>query len=258
MTTGSTGDTADALSVEAINRAEALAVLDGDGMTRADLMDSLGVSRTTVHRLVRDLEELDFLTDDGDRYVLTPLGRAIRRATETYRDAVSATVHLEPLLTALGDCDVALDVEAFASATVTVAEQGDPYGPVNRFTELLDETTSLRGFDTASVSPTYAEDIQERILDGLSVELVYESAVVERIAGQYPDLAAAAFERETIDIRIHDDVPFGLALFEQRVGIGAYDDRTGQLLVFVDSDDPAAYAWGEQLFERYRDEATAK
>lgn len=258
MTTGPSGDAADALSVEAIKRADALAAIEGDGVTRADLMESLGVSRTTVHRLVRNLEELDFLAGDGDRYVLTPLGRAIRRATERYRDAVSATVHLEPLLTALGDCDVAFDVEAFAGATVTVAEQGDPYGPVNRFTDLLAETASLRGFDTASISPTYAEDVQQRILDGLSVELIYESAVVERIAGQYPDLAAAAFERETIDIRIHDDVPFGLALSDQRVGIGAYDDQTGQLLVFVDSDDPAAYAWGEQLFERYRDEATRR
>ncbi|MFC3956842.1 helix-turn-helix transcriptional regulator [Halovivax cerinus] len=257
--TGVTTDEADArLAVEAIKRADALAVLADGAVTRSELMDALGVSRTTVHRLVRDLEASEFVVDDGGTYVLTGLGRTVQQATATYRETVAASRHLEPLLTALEDCDVDLDVTAFADARVTVPHSRDPYAPVHRFSELLGDTDSLRGFDTTSIAPTYADALRDQLDDGLSIELIYEPVVLELLVDQYADLAAVAFDQESIAVHVHEAIPFGLALFDDHVGVGAYDEETGQLLVFVDSDDPDAIAWGETLFEQFRDEAIAR
>lgn len=45
----------------------------------------------------------------------------------------------------------------------------------------------------------------------------------------------------------------GLAIFDDRVGGAGYDERTGTMRVFVDSDSAIARGWAERVFETYRD-----
>ena len=51
-------------------------------------------------------------------------------------------------------------------------------------------------------------------------------------------------------LRTREDLPYGLALFDDRVGIGGYDETPGLMQGFVDTDAPIAreriervYAW---------------
>lgn len=44
-----------------------------------------------------------------------------------------------------------------------------------------------------------------------------------------------------------------LALFDDRVGIAGFDEETGTMRVFVDSDSAIARAWADRVFETYRD-----
>ena len=237
----------------AVTRREALAALAAGPLTRDELREELGVSRTTVHRTVRALESESLLRREGDGNALTALGEVVADATVEFEETLRAARHLRPFL-AVADVDV--DVRPFADATVTVQGPAAPYRPVSRFVSLLEETTALRGFDTAALAPLYVETIRERILGGMEAEIVYPEGVVDGLAEAYPEALSAALDGGTLRLFAHDDLPYGLALFDDRVGLGGYDAETGMLRAFVDTDDAAAIEWGERQFRRYRSEAT--
>lgn len=244
------------LLLEVIRRDAALEALDTRPMSKRELAEAIDVSAATAHRIISSFREAGLVERTDEGHVVTALGREIDGAADEYRSHVDAAIRLDPLLSTIDSNSVRFDVASFADATITTAEPGNPYRPLNRFTTLLAETDSLRGFDTTSVAPTYVEDVHAMIADGMPVEVVYDDGIVEQLATEYAELASDAFDRDNLELFVHEDVPFGLALFDDRVGVGGYDDETGLLAVFVDTDDPAAVAWGERLFESYRDEAT--
>lgn len=247
------------LLVEVVRREAALEALVSNARSKRGLAEAIGVSDATAHRIIASFRESGLVERTNDGNAVTPLGREVVAATAAYRAHVEAAKTLEPLLARI-DLEAMgahrLDVRAFASATITTVTPSDPYAPVTRFTDLLSATDSLCGFDTTSVSPTYVEDVFERLLDGMTIDIVYQPAAIDAITDSYPDLAAEAFALDNLTISVYDPVPFGLALFDDRIGIGGYDDETGLLEVFVDTDDPEAVAWGKRLYERVREAAT--
>ncbi|KTG21460.1 hypothetical protein AUR66_17180 [Haloferax profundi] len=88
----------------------------------------------------------------------------------------------------------------------------------------------------------------------METDIVYLSAVVEEMLDSYPDAIADAVERGQLTLSTHDNLPFGLAIFDDRVGLGGYDE-TGMLSAFVDTDAPKARDWANDLYRQYRDEA---
>ncbi|WP_246998911.1 helix-turn-helix transcriptional regulator [Halosolutus gelatinilyticus] len=244
--------------LELVRRHEVFTVLANDPLEKPELASALDVSPATTHRILTSFRENDWIARTDGGYALTPLGERMGRAVRSYRSAVVEARRLTPLYDLLFAATLPVEVEpdVFADATVTTIDSHDPYRPLNRFIDLLGNTDSLRGIDTTSVAPTYVEDVHERIVDGMPVEIVFETPVIDRLATEYADLAEDAFDRENLTLWAIDDLPFGLALFDDRVGIGRYDDEVGFLSVFVDTDDDEAYAWGERVFEHYRSAAT--
>lgn len=245
-------DVDDALPAEAVKRADALAALRDDPKDRATLMAALDVSRTTIHRIVRTLEAQELLEQDGHEFHLTALGRTVADEVSTYRRRLRTARRLQPLLETIDDEAVAFDVGPFEDATVTAMAPSNPYAPVARFMELLRDSETLRGFDTTTVAPVFVDEIRDQILGGLETDVVYLPGVARDVVESYPDGVAAAVESGRLTLSMHDDLPFGLAIFDDRVGLGGYDGETGMLRVFVDTDDPTAREWALDRYREYR------
>lgn len=248
------GDVGELLDVS-LQRADALEALRSGPLRRSEIETKLDVSRTTAHRIARALADHGFVERIDGRYALTPFGEVAAAEVERVRTAFAAADRLRPFLDAVADTPFELDVSWFADSEVTTSGPGDPYAPVEQFMKLLSETDSLRGFDTTSVAPIFVDEIREEILDGMATSVVYLPTVAAQIAESYPEELADAMASNDLQLYTRESLPFGLALFDDRVGLGAYDDRTGMLTVFVDTDDPRALAWGERLYEYYRDDA---
>lgn len=54
---------------------------------------------------------------------------------------------------------------------------------------------------------------------------------------------------------MHDDLPFSLAVFDDRVGIGVCESNARQLRVFVDTGSREVREWAEAVYEVYESEA---
>lgn len=239
---------------ELVQRAPALEALAEGPLDRADLEERLDVSRATSHRITRSLADRGLIERVDGAFRLTALGEATRAAVDRFGTEVTVALRLAPVIEAVSDV-APLPLSAFADAKETRADRGDPHAPVVRFLDLVRETGTLRGFDTWSIAPTYMEDVQERILAGMRTELVDPLDVVVDVMESYPEKCVEVCVSGNLDIWLHDALPFGLAIFDDRIGVAVADPGSGALRSFVDTDDPAARDWAETTFEAFRGEA---
>lgn len=79
--------------------------------------------------------------------------------------------------------------------------------------------------------------------------------VVVDVMESYPEKCVEVCVSGNLDIWLHDALPFGLAIFDDRIGVAVADPESGALRSFVDTDDPAAREWAETIFEAFREEA---
>jgi len=244
-----------ALLTELVRRAPVFEALREEALDRRDLQDRLDCSKPTVHRIVTSLGEKGLVRRENGEFELTPLGATIAEPLGRFEGEVEAAIALRPVLARLLEEPIPFDLTAVADARVTRAEPGDPYKPVNRFASLVADSDTLRGFDTTTLAPIHVESIHRRICDGMTTEIVYHPAAITDILTTDPDRGTEALDSGNLSLWTHEDLPCGLAVFDDRVGIGGYDEETGMLSVFVDTDDPDAREWALALFEHYKQEA---
>jgi len=244
------------LLLEVVRQAPMLAALRERSMSRRDLEECLGISKSTVHRNVGSLADRGMVERSNGDHTLTDLGRAVADVVTTFEEDVEATVRLSPLLEAVSDTTPQCPIGSFADATVTTTDSGDPFAPLARFISLVSETESLRMADSYAIAPTYIDEIHGRVLDGLETEVVERPEVAEDIVNNYPKKCIQLCASEFLTMKLYADLPFGLVIFDDGIGIGVRDTETGVPRAFVDTEANEAREWAEMVFESYWSEAT--
>ncbi len=229
-----------------------LEALREEPLDRRAIEEHLDVSRATSHRFTQWLDEQGFVEKIDGRFQLTGPGEAV--ADEVLRfEANVRTIHrLSPLLDAVCEDHQEFVLEPFVDANVTLAEPDDPYRPVERFLSLLEESESFRGFNTTHMAPLVLGEFHHQIFEETDSEIIYLPPVVEKLFETYPERASEATKSGHLALRTRDDLPYGLAIFDDRVGIGGYDEGTGLMQVFVDTDTQIAREWAERVYASVR------
>ncbi|MFB6223614.1 MAG: helix-turn-helix transcriptional regulator [Haloarcula sp.] len=229
-----------------------LEALRNEPLDRREIEERLDVSRATSHRFTQWLDEQGFVEKVDGRFQLTGRGEAV--ADEVLRfEANVRTVHrMAPLLDLICEDHQEFVVEPFVDATVTVAKPDDPYQPVERFISLVDESDTFRGFNTTHMAPLVLGEFHQRVFDRTNTEIIYLPHIVEKLFETYPTQATEAVERGHLTLRTRDELPYGLAIFDERVGLGGYDESTGMMQVFVDTESPIAREWAERVYASVR------
>lgn len=241
--------------LEVVRRGPVLAALAEGPLSPRDLTDRLDHSRSTVHRIATRLEEAGLVERGRGELELTPLGDAVAAELRAFECNVRAAHRLEPLLECFEDLPFDFDVERFADATVTESEPGNPYRPVQRFMSLVEDTGTLRGADPAAINPLHLDALHQAILDGMETDAIFRRDVVEELVRNNPERARTAFESGNLTLRARDEVTFGLTLCDDRVGVSVYDQDTGMMELYADTDAEAAREWGERVFEALLEDA---
>ena len=236
---------------ELLGHGPTLVALREAPLDRQALQERLGVSRSTCHRHTRALAEADLVDRPASEYELTPTGEVVADAVSAFATHVRTALTLGPVLDRLYGTDPDFDVGVFADATVTATEPGNSSRPVARALSLFRETETFRGVHTATIAPMYLED--DRVVDGLPTEVIEPPEVVEGVMEEYPEKCVQVCVSENFTHWLHGDLPFGLVIYDDRVGIGV-EDAEG-VTAFVDTDAPAAREWAEAVFESLREEA---
>ena len=267
--TDSTGGTArDATDLAAVvddvaflarstHRVVALGALAERPRSRSELLATTGVSSSTIGRTLGAFERRNWIRRNGRAYEATQLGAFVASGMRRLTERLETERRLRDVWQWLPDEASGFTVDMCADAVVTVAGATDPYRPVNRFRSLLGRTDRFRfvGFDLALLEPC-KDEFRRRVVDGMRAEIIDPPSVARHVLSIYPDHCVAPLESGNLSILIHDDVPpYGVSLFDDRVGISGYDPDSGTVQVLVDTDAPAARAWAESTYETYRREA---
>ncbi|SIS04550.1 helix-turn-helix transcriptional regulator [Natronorubrum thiooxidans] len=229
-----------------------LEALRAEPLDRREIEERLDVSRATSHRFTQWLDEQGFVKKVDSRFRLTGQGEAI--ADEVLRfEANVRTVHrLAPLLDTICEDHQEFVLEPFLDARVTLAEPDDPYQPVERFISLLSESEAFHGFNTTHMAPLVLGGFHTQIFEETDTEIIYLPHIAEKLFETYPERAQEAIDRGHLTLRTRDDLPYGLAIFDEHVGIGGYDETTGLMQVFVDTDASIACEWADRVYASVR------
>jgi predicted transcriptional regulator len=238
--------------VDIVRHTPVLETLFESPKDRRDLEAALDVSRATSHRFTRWLDENGLVERRDGVFSLTPKGEVYAEELLRLESNLEAADRLAPLLDAVCEEHREFVVQPFADATITEATPTDPYGPVSRFVSLFRESESFRGFNTTHVVPPGHPEFEARLLDGSDTEFITLPAVADSVLERYGDVAQSALEDGVLELRTREALPYGLALFDERVGIAGYDEETGAMKVFVDADTATAREWAESVYEVYR------
>ena len=241
------------------HRVAVLDTLAEDSRTRDALREATGASSPTVGRILGDFEDRRWITRTGHTYELTSLGTFVTERFVDLREAMRTERALRGVVPWLPSEMEGFTVDLFAGATVSYPGPGYPYQPVERVTQLIEGTDSMRGFGTTVVKSSNLEAACRAIHDGMEFEFIYSPGVLEAIVAWNPTKIADAAACENCTTLLHDSLPdsdwCGLGIYDERVGICCHDDETGVLKAVVDTDSPAAFEWAESVYERYRAEA---
>ncbi|MFC4438860.1 MULTISPECIES: helix-turn-helix transcriptional regulator [Natrialbaceae] len=238
--------------IDVIRHGPLLRALLAGPLDRRDIESTLGVSKATSHRFVRWLEARGYGERVDGRYRLTGLGETVAYGVSKFETYLRTAHRLDPLFDYICEDHDEFVIEPFADATVTVATPADPYAPVARFLELLRESERFRGFNTTHMIPPGLDAIADGVLENRSVELIYRPDAAETLRDDRETTLDDAIDEGNVAIRTRDALPYGLALFDERIGVGGYDEETGTMRVFVDTDTTIAREWATRVFEGIR------
>jgi DNA-binding MarR family transcriptional regulator len=139
--------------------------------TRRELDEFTEASRTTLDRIVNELEERGWAerTTDGD-YVATPTGRRLVAETKPFVGSVAAIRQLGEAVAWLPD-DLSIGLHHFQDAGVRRPGGSDPIETGDYFVELLQETTTFRVLTNLAAPGPVGRALRDRVLaDEMAVD----------------------------------------------------------------------------------------
>jgi predicted transcriptional regulator len=237
--------------IDLIRYSPMLEALCEEDLDRKELEQRLEISRATSHRRTKALIEWDLIEKTEGTFALTELGTTMTEVVTEFKRGTQTASVLAPVLEAIPDNAPDIDIADFTDAIVTTAGPGDPYRGVNRFMSLVRETDTLRGLAPSMIDPRHVDEFYARICKGLTTSAVFPPEVIENLFDPNPEQANEIFESGNLTLRTHTDMPFGLTLCDERIGISIYDTETGLLRTYIDTDTQGAYEWAEDFYAFY-------
>ena len=236
-------------------RSDLLALLRDGPQQKSELVEASGVSRSTVDRAIRELRLAGLVDRGAEGFALTLCGRLSLAEFESFMERLSTLCRCHALISAL-PADTEIEPALLDGADITLPEPQVPMKPLLRFERIIERASEIRGFSPA-ILPSYVDLFHRRVAhDDLSVELVLEEGVVERLATNYA--AELGDVLETGRVGIHEaarSVPYGLVITgEGEVAVVIYDDSGIAGVITNDAD--AAYEWAADRYARIKEAAT--
>lgn len=238
------------------HRIPALVAMSDRPMTRSELCDLTGVSPSTLRRTFREFEDRNWIERQENRYRTTQLGTFVASTMAELVTRMRTESTLREVWDYLPNDDNHFTLEMCLDAVVTISDAENPYRPVNRLRELIQDTTQFRflGLDIAMLEPIKME-LCQRIIDGMEAEIINPPRVANYIRSTSSELFTETLASGNLTIRLHDNLPrYGVSIVDDRIAISCYDPDGVTVRVLLDTDAPAAREWADTVYLKYRRE----
>jgi len=222
--------------------------------SRDEIRDRIDASRVTVARILRELDERDWVEGSGTEYTVTPLGEWVYDEFSDLLEEVAAERRLRRVLQWMRSDLLTFDVRCLHDAEVIVLDGSDGTAFIRRVLEFHRSGDRVRGVATMG-APVFVENHWEMTVQGdTCLEMVLTPAVLELALDQQPSARQFREMLEEDDVRFYvdEDVPMSVGIVDGTVGINLTDEQ-GVVKGGLVTDDETVYEWAVDLFETCRD-----
>lgn len=238
------------------NRVAVLRTLVEGSRNHDEIRDRIGASRVTTARILRELEDRNWITRSGQDCVITSTGAWVFDEFSSVLDEVEAERRLrEPLQWLPADL-FSFDVRRLRDAEVVVLEESDATAIIRRILEFRRSSDQIQGM-TRTVAPVFIEaDWKSTVRGDTRLEQVVTPGVLEAIRNHPPSAKRVRemLDESDVDILVLGDIPISVGIYDGTVGIDLTDDG-GIVKAGLVTDDEVVREWAIDRFERCLDEA---
>ena len=240
------------------NRVSVLEALATAPRTRRRLLDELSISRVTLGRILRELEERRWIVRSGRRYEITPLGELVIDEFLDLLETMDVEVRLRNVMAWFPTDLVTFDVRELRDAEIVVPSPGDLTVHVRRAAECYRTAERARVL-TYQVGLPVLEAIREATVENdLQFEAILTPALLDGMTSdpEMEPLALDVLDAPTVGLYTHeDDIPSCLFVTDATVGIALSDDE-GMFRALLLSENQAVFEWAVATYDAYRETAT--
>ena len=226
-------------------RRDVLARIDATGVRKRTLVEAVDVSRSTVDRAVRDLEEYGLVERTNGGVSRTLAGRLALEGHDRLIDRLRGLRRAEPVLRSLPP-GADLPATVFAGSEVFLPDAANPYRPMEFAGDLAKRSDRVRACAPAIIAPQvemYRDAVVER---GLTLDVVVTEAALERLVTEFSGAVQQALATGRCAVyRTDESLDYSLFVAQcpdgAEMGLGVYDEHgtTG----YVGNDRPEAVEW---------------
>lgn len=238
------------------NRVAVFAKLGEKPRSRDEIRGQVDASRVTTARILRELEERNWIERSGQAYEVTPLGEWICDEFTGLLDELEATRRLREALRWFPADLLSFDVRCLRDAEVLLLDGSDTTALIRRIVEFHRSGEWVRGLARAA-APVFIENQWELTVHGdTRLDLVLTPEAIDVIrnhpisAQQFREMLA----EENASYAVYEEIPISVGIVDDTVGINLTDEQ-GVLKGGLVTDDESVHAWAVDLFETCREEA---
>ena len=237
--------------MEVVRRSDLLAELASGPADARALTESLGLSRSTVHRATNSLVEDGLVDKTNGRFSLTGYGRTVAAETRSFTTRICAAKRLAPFLNVAEPDE--FPVQHFEEAEATYPKPRQPHFPVREIIGFMEDAEELRILSSV-ISPFYIDVAYRELVDGTEIEVVLDEETVDIVLEEYETDVREVVDTGRLTVYRHQNAPFEMYIDDDRVGLAAHDDD-GVAQIFVESTSDAAIDWAVDRYEGFLEDA---
>jgi predicted transcriptional regulator len=239
--------------LEAIRRAPILVSLQQESVAASELSNKVDMSRSTIHRAVKSLDEYDIIEESGGTYELTSLGEILAREIQMFGTRANIAHSLRDFLNPVEVNSERIPLEHFGDAKTTRRTSRQPHATIHRIIKLIEDAESPKMFSTV-ISPVYVGVGYRKMMDGMKIEAIFDREVIDIMALEYPEKAYESVSTGNFDLYAHDGLPFELLIFEDKIGLAAHNEN-GNAEILIECEDTSAIEWAENVYSEHLSDA---
>lgn len=219
-------------------------------LDKRHLQRSLDVSRPTVDRAFRELEENGLLDSQGTDYVVTRFGRLFCDQFQGHIANLDEMVRLGPYLATLPE-SAPVDERVLMDAEILNSEPHAPLSPVSEMGRLAADADTVVAY--MNVILPYVLSILDRNVNQGEMDgtIILPTDVMEQALGEYMSEISTLLENEGFSlIKSEARAPHGIALVDDELVGVSIRDEDSHLQGILINDTPAAVEWAREQLDR--------
>jgi predicted transcriptional regulator len=212
---------------------------------------------------IRNLEKQGLIEAVNYEYCLTPLGRAVAINVEEFVQIIGGIDQHHTFFTDHDLSDLPVKFLSRIGDLYTSEPKQDTttdmFYVYSHYLEILKDAVYIHGISSVA-SPGLARFIAEKVITGITVELVVNNEVIELLTKEpYASNMQELIEYPHFSVWVTGEkMRVGLTVTDRYLSLGLFKKDTNLYDSSSDlfSSDPQAVEWGENLFRYYKERST--